>query len=74
VWVAGGRIEDNTEDPPTDRPARDPDYEFSGPGRVGDAFWASHPDIAHAEVFNHSGDDSLDQDCWLVKVWLKGGD
>jgi hypothetical protein len=74
VWLRQGRIQDNSETPPSGKPAHGPDLAFSGPGRMGDAFWERHPDIAHALVFNHLGDDSFDQDCWLVKVWLKGGD
>jgi hypothetical protein len=73
VWTKH-RIEDNGEGLLEEGPSRDPDYEFSGPGRMGDAFWARHPDVAHAEVFNHAGDDALDQDFWRVKIWLKGGD
>jgi hypothetical protein len=40
---------------------------------MGDAFWLSHPDVAEALVYNHLGVDSMEQDCWLVKVWLKEG-
>jgi hypothetical protein len=71
VWLKDGAASDNTDAPLGGRPGDDPDYEFSGPGRMGDAFWEQHPDVEYAEVFNHLGDDSLDQDCWRVKIWLK---
>lgn len=74
VWLHSGTIEDNTDEPaPASDPASPPDLEFSGAGRMGDAFWLSHPDVAEALVYNHLGVDSLEQDCWLVKVWLKEG-
>jgi hypothetical protein len=72
VWLRSTRIEDNTDWPaPEGDPSEPPDLEFSGAGRMGDAFWLSHPDVAEVRVFNHLGDDSMEQDCWLVKVWLK---
>ncbi len=75
VWTRGAPIEENLEEwRDAVAPERDADLEFSGPGRMGDAFWVAHPDIEHAEVHNHLGDVSMDQDGWLVKVWLKGGD
>lgn len=75
VWKRGAPIEENTAEwSDAAAPERSPDLEFSGPGRMGDAFWLAHPDIEHVEVHNHLGDDSMDQDGWLVKVWLKGGD
>ena len=72
VWLKDGFACERTETPLGSRPADDPDYQFAGTGLMGDAFWDRHPDVAYAEVFNHSGDDSLDQDCWMVAVWLKG--
>ncbi|MBO9710584.1 MAG: hypothetical protein J7521_20475 [Caulobacter sp.] len=75
VWLRDGWADDNTEElSETTAPDGAPDLEFNGPGRMGDAFWLTHPDIEHVEVFNHLGDDSPEQDSWLVKVWLKGGD
>jgi len=75
VWAGGAPIEDNTEAwSDVGAPDRDVDLEFSGQGRMGDGFWLAHPDIEHVEVHNHLGADSMDQDGWLVKVWLKGGD
>jgi len=72
VWLRSAMIEDNTDWPASESdPTAPPDLEFSGAGRMGDAFWLSHPDIDEAQVFNHLGDDSMEQDCWLVKVWLK---
>lgn len=74
VWTRGEPIEDNSEEWPGAAPERDPDLEFNGPGRMGDAFWRAHPDIEHVEVHNLLGDDSMDQDSWMVKVWLKGSE
>lgn len=72
VWLRNALIEDNTDWPaPETDPTEPPDLEFSGPGRMGDAFWLTHPDVAEARVFNHVGLDSMEEDCWLVKVWLK---
>ena len=75
VWKRGAPIEENTEEwPDSSAPEHGPDLEFSGQGRMGDAFWWAHPDIAHVEVFNSMAIDSMDNDTWAVKVWLKGGD
>jgi hypothetical protein len=72
VWTRSGPIEENLEASPADTaPERPTDLEFHGPGLMGDAFWWAHPDIDYVEVFNHRGDDSMDQDGWLVKIWLK---
>lgn len=71
VWLRQGVASEGSDTPPGIPPDHDPYYEFTGPGRMGDAFWEQHPDVAYAEVFNHLGDDSLDQDCWSVKIWLK---
>lgn len=75
VWTRGAPVEENTGGWPDDAaPERSPDLEFSGPGRMGDAFWRAHPDIEHVEVHNHLGEYSMDQDGWLVKIWLKGSE
>jgi hypothetical protein len=71
VWLKDGFASERTETPLGVRPGDDPDYEFAGPGLMGDAFWEHHPDVAYAEVLNVLGNDSLDQDAWRVAIWLK---
>lgn len=55
----------------TVKPERPSDYSFYGPGKMGAAFWETHPDIEHAEIINFYGDDSQEDDGWNANVWLK---
>ncbi|MBO9710652.1 MAG: hypothetical protein J7521_20820 [Caulobacter sp.] len=65
VWTP--RVEQNKVDGP-------PDFTFRGGGRMGPEFWERHPAVQHFEIINWAGGDSMDDDFWNVRVWLKGSD
>lgn len=67
VWLNGKAAPDA---PDTTRPGRPADLSFSGVWRTDVEFWAAQPDVEHAELRQHTGDQP-DEDAWAVDLWLK---
>jgi hypothetical protein len=67
IWTNG---EAAPQAPHTARPHRPADLRFSGAWKTDADFWAAHPDVEHAEVRQHLG-DQVNDDAWTVDLWLK---